>query len=134
MSHLMINIMPLLVEDNIRKIIIFIDNQIKLITLFFSLTDKCSNFATSSWSVMSGLYSFLTIILPIFSKECIYLNPQVNMKSILQVVSTTRHLREIQTQHLEFSLGLQRVLRYPSTLELFVYILVVLTIIIVCHH
>ncbi|CDD20121.1 unknown [Prevotella sp. CAG:732] len=75
MSHLMIYIVSLFVEDNIRKIIVFIDNQIKLITLFFSLTDKCSNFATSSWSVMSCLYCFLTIILPVFSKKCIYLNP-----------------------------------------------------------
>ncbi|CDD20120.1 unknown [Prevotella sp. CAG:732] len=56
------------------------------------------------------------------------------MKSILQIICTTHHLREIQTQHLEFSLGLQWMLSNPSTLELFVYILVVLTIIIVCHH
>ena len=133
MSNGMIYFLATLIEDDIGKVVVLIDYQIKRIFVRFGSFEYQFQFFLEIFLGKNLLFLGL-VIGSILTYESIEIDAQVGVELVLQLVDITRYLREIQEQHLILSLQRRRMLPYPQIAKKLLEIIALRTVIIRVEH
>ena len=134
MSNGMIHFLTMLIEHYISKIIIFIDDKIKLKMICLGCIKDYLHLISILCLRLDFLNLLITIICSILLYKTIQLDAEIGIESFLQNFYLTCYLRKIQKQYLVNSLQGCRMLPYPQTTEEFFETLLLVTVIVRVEH
>ena len=131
MRQLVIHLLALLAQHNIREVVILVDDEIHRDAESVGNSGDHYQFVCPGSRFKEFLYEIVRIISGVFPNEVIQLAHHILVELLLQFINSASYSREIEMHHLVASHQFGGMLAYPQLAEYFLK-LVFLRLVVVC--